>query len=83
MYENIDIGGSTLTLKELRISKGVSVKKMTDYLHISKPTYYRIELDPLRQHDYLMADEIANLLEVPVETIFPQFKRRLSPDSDT
>ncbi|HPD38871.1 MAG TPA: helix-turn-helix transcriptional regulator [Mesotoga infera] len=72
-----------MSLKKLRKEKGLSASQMATLLNISRPTFNKIEHDPLRLTDFFLADKIAEILDVPLEEVFPQFRKRFSPGLST
>jgi len=56
-------------LKEKRLKKGYTNKKMADMLGISKPFYYQIENGD-RKLTYDMAVKIADIFKVKPDTLF-------------
>ena len=62
-------------LKKLRISQNITVTELSKMTNIPQPSLTLIE-NGQRNPSFIVADRIASYFQIPVEDLFPQFKRR-------
>jgi len=63
------------TLKTLRIKKGLTLRQLSKELELPFTTLHSYE-SGFRQPSFEVADRIAAFFGVPIEEIFPRYKRR-------
>jgi len=61
-------------LKKLRISQNITVTELSKMTNIPQPSLTLIE-NGKRNPSFAVADRIAFYFQIPVEDLFPQFKR--------
>ena len=72
-----------MSIKQLRMRKGISQEQLAERLGISRSTLSRIETGKVKITDFFLADDIAAFFEIPVEILFPEFLlERKSPPID-
>lgn len=61
-------------LKKLRMSQNITVTELSKKTNIPQPSLTLIE-NGQRNPSFRVADRIASYFQIPVEDLFPQFKR--------
>lgn len=62
-------------LKKLRMSQNITVTELSKKTNIPQPSLTLIE-NGQRNPSFAVADRIASYFQIPVEDLFPQFKRQ-------
>ncbi len=62
-------------LKKLRLSQKLTVMELSKLTNIPQPSLTLIE-NGQRNPSFTIADRIASYFQIPVEDLFPQFKRQ-------
>ena len=61
-------------LKKLRLSQKLTVMQLSKLTNVPQPSLTLIE-NGQRNPSFAVADRIASCFQIPVEDLFPQFKR--------
>lgn len=64
-----------MTLRELRLDRNLTQQKVADVVGVKRNTIAEIERGSFYP-SFEVADKIAAFFDVPIEEIFPRYKRR-------